>query len=62
MPGIKLTALRGVKMLGTARLGETVWLRAEVNARLGNLVQAAATATVGGTIVLQAEVTLAGSI
>ncbi|NBV21646.1 MAG: beta-hydroxyacyl-ACP dehydratase [Proteobacteria bacterium] len=62
MPGLKLTALRGVKMLGTARTGETVCLRAELKARLGNLVQAAATATVGGSIVLQAEVTLAGTI
>ncbi len=60
MPGLKLTALRGVKILGTARPGETICLRAELKARLGNLVHATATAMVGGNIVLQTEVTLAG--
>lgn len=61
MPGLKLTALRQVKILGTAKPGETLLIRAEVQARLGNLVQAAATATAHGSVVLQAEVTLAGS-
>ena len=61
MPGLKLTALRQVKILGTARPGEIIQLRSEVKARLGNLVHAAATATVHGSVVLQAEVTLVGS-
>ncbi len=60
LPGLKLTALRSVKMLGTARPGEILQLRAEVKGRLGNLVQAGGTVTVGGKVVLQAEVTLAG--
>ena len=62
LANLKLTALRQVKILGTARPGETIRLCAEVKARLGNLVQAAATATVGEQLVLQAEVTLAGTI
>ena len=62
MPGLKLTALRQVKILGTARPGETICFRAELKARLGNLLQVAATATVREQLVLQAEVTLAGVI
>ena len=60
MPGLKLTALRGVKMLGTARPGDVVQIRAELMGRLGNLVQASATAIVAGKLVVQAELTLAG--
>ncbi len=60
--GLKLTALRGVKLLGTARPGESIRLHAEVKARLGNLIQASTTATVGNNTVLQAEITLAGTI
>src|SRR5512138_1893732 len=47
MPGLKLTALRAVKILGTARPGEVVRLEACVTGRLGNLVQAQASAFVG---------------
>jgi 3-hydroxyacyl-[acyl-carrier-protein] dehydratase len=62
MKGLKLTALRAVKILGTARPGETIRLEATVTGRLGNLIQARATATVNGTLVLQAELTLSGEI
>lgn len=60
LAGLKLTALRGVKILGTARPGEIVQLEARVTGRLGNLVQAQATARVNGQIILQAELTLSG--
>ena len=60
LPGLKLTAVRAAKILGTARPGETVTLHARVTGRMGNLIQAQATATVRGTLVLQCEVTLAG--
>ena len=46
--GLKLTAMRAVKILGTAKPGETISLHATVIGRLGNLVQARATATVNG--------------
>ena len=60
LAGLKLTALRGVKILGTAHPGEVIRLEARVTGRLGNLVQAQATASVAGQPVLQAELTLSG--
>ena len=60
MPGLKLTALRNVKILGTARPGETIYLEARIKGRLANLVQAEATAKVNGQTVMQGEVTLSG--
>ena len=60
LPGLKLTALRAVKILGSARPGEILRLEARVTGRLANLVQAQASATVAGLVVLQAELTLSG--
>jgi 3-hydroxyacyl-[acyl-carrier-protein] dehydratase len=57
---LKLTALRNVKILGTARPGETIQLEAKITGRLGNLVQAQATAKVEGETILTAELTLCG--
>jgi len=62
MPGLKLTAIRGAKILGTARPGEVIRLEARVIGRLNNLVQARATATVDGRLVLETELTLSGNI
>jgi 3-hydroxyacyl-[acyl-carrier-protein] dehydratase len=60
LKNLKLTALRNVKILGTARPGETIMLEAKISGRLGNLVQAQATAKVGEAIILTAELTLSG--
>jgi 3-hydroxyacyl-[acyl-carrier-protein] dehydratase len=60
MPGLKLTALRQVKILGTARPGEILQIRVEINGRLGNLVQATGTVRLPDRVLLQADVTLAG--
>src|SRR5439155_354202 len=60
LPGLKLTALRSVKILGTARPGETIRLEAQIKARLGGLIQAQATASVNGQLILQAELVLSG--
>ena len=60
LPGLKLTALRSVKITGTARPGETIRVTAEITGRLGNLVQAAAKASVGDTVVLQTDLVLSG--
>ncbi|NOS72639.1 MAG: beta-hydroxyacyl-ACP dehydratase [Verrucomicrobia bacterium] len=60
LSGLKLTALRAVKILGSARPGEVVRLEARVIGRLGNLVQAQAQAFVESRLVLSAEVTLSG--
>jgi 3-hydroxyacyl-[acyl-carrier-protein] dehydratase len=61
IPDLKLTALRAVKILGTARPGETVRLEARITGRLGALVQAEASAFVADAKVLSAELTLAGA-
>ncbi len=58
--GLKLTALRGVKILGTARPGQTIRLEARVTGRLGNLIQAEAMAFVGGQLIMQAALVLSG--
>jgi 3-hydroxyacyl-[acyl-carrier-protein] dehydratase len=58
--GLKLTALRNVKILGTARPGETIRIRAEVSGRLDKLVQARASVYVGEVQVLSAELVLSG--
>ena len=60
LPGLKLAALRAVKILGTARPGEVLRLEAKISGRLGNLIQATAAGTVNGVAVLQAELTLSG--
>ena len=46
LPGLKLTALLGVKFFGTAGPGDLIRLEAKVTGRFGNLVQAEASATV----------------
>jgi 3-hydroxyacyl-[acyl-carrier-protein] dehydratase len=58
---LKLTALRNVKILGTAKVGETILLEAKIVGRLENLVQAQATAKVAGKIILTADLTLSGA-
>src|SRR5438045_9799178 len=40
LPGLKLTAMRSVKILAAAKPGDTIRLEAEITGRLGNLVQA----------------------
>lgn len=60
LPGLKLTALRNVKILGTARPGETIRLDCEISGRLDKLVQAKAVAWVGEAEVLQANLVLCG--
>jgi 3-hydroxyacyl-[acyl-carrier-protein] dehydratase len=60
LAGLKLTAMRNVKITGTARPGEEIRLEARITGRLGNLVQAEASATVKGREVLQADLVLSG--
>ena len=60
MARLKLTALRAVKILGTARPGEVIRLEATVTGRMGNLVQAEVKALVQGQVVMQGALTLSG--
>jgi 3-hydroxyacyl-[acyl-carrier-protein] dehydratase len=62
LAGLKLTALRQAKILGSARPGQTVHLTAKIDGRMGPLIQASAEARVEGTVVLQAAVTLSGEV
>jgi 3-hydroxyacyl-[acyl-carrier-protein] dehydratase len=57
---LKLTALRNVKILGTARPGDTIQIHAKITGRMGGLVQASAEVFVGEMRVVLADVTLAG--
>jgi 3-hydroxyacyl-[acyl-carrier-protein] dehydratase len=61
LPGLKLTALRGVKILGSARPGDVLRIEATVTGRLDPLVQARGTVHVGERLLVQAELTLAGT-
>lgn len=58
LAGLKLTAIRGVKILGTAEPGATVVLEAAITGRLGNLVQASVRASLGGRTLMEGSVTL----
>src|SRR5580765_6209657 len=50
LTGLKLAALRSVKILGAVTPGEVIRVKAAVNGRLGNLVQAEAMASVAGQV------------
>ena len=60
LPGLKLTALRAVKIRGTAKPGQVLRLEARIAGRLANLIHAAVTATVNGEILMSGELTLSG--
>lgn len=61
LAGLKLTAMRNVKILGGAKPGDRIRLEVKITGRLGNLIQAQAIARVADEIVLTAELTLSGS-
>jgi 3-hydroxyacyl-[acyl-carrier-protein] dehydratase len=58
LPDLKLTALRAVKILGSAGPGEVIRVEAHVTKRLGILVQARAEAYTGDRKLLEAEISL----
>ena len=60
LAGLKLTALRAVKILGTAAPGEVIRVEARVTGRLGKLVQAETSASVDGRSLMTAQVALSG--
>jgi 3-hydroxyacyl-[acyl-carrier-protein] dehydratase len=61
LPGLKLTALRSVKILGPARPGERVRIEARITGRFGMLVQAETAAFLADVKILSAELTLGGT-
>ena len=60
LPGLKLTAVRNAKILGSARPKETISLEAVISGRFENLVQASVTAEVNGKRILEITITLSG--
>src|SRR4051812_19369935 len=48
LPGLKLAAIRGIKILGTAMPGETVRLEASIISRMAHLIHAKVAASVAG--------------
>lgn len=60
LENLRLTAIRGCKILGTAKPSERIIIEARITGRMGGLIQADATASVGDRIVLQTELTLSG--
>jgi 3-hydroxyacyl-[acyl-carrier-protein] dehydratase len=58
--GLKLTAIRNAKILGTARPRETILLRAQIAGRMSHLIQATASAEVDGKAILETMITLSG--
>ncbi len=60
-PRLKLTALRAVKILGSARPGETVRIEAVITGQLGDMIQAQVFASIAGTRILAAELALSGN-
>jgi 3-hydroxyacyl-[acyl-carrier-protein] dehydratase len=61
LAGLKLAALRNVKILGTVKPGETFSIRAAITGRLGKLVQAEAKCVFQNRTILTASLTLGGS-
>ena len=61
LPDLKLTAIRGVKILGSAKPGDVIRLEAHIVKRLGKLVQVEVSAYVKNQLILQGEITLSGS-
>lgn len=57
---LRLTAIRTAKILGSAIPGEVLRLEAEINGRLGNLIQAEVRAYVGERLLLEGQLTLSG--
>ena len=60
MPELKLTALSGIKIMGTAGPGDIIRLEAKVTGRLSNLVQVEVKALVAGGLVMLGALTLSG--
>jgi 3-hydroxyacyl-[acyl-carrier-protein] dehydratase len=60
-PRMKLTALRAVKILDSARPGDTLRIEAAITGRLGPMIQAQVSAFIADRRVLSAELALSGS-
>ena len=62
LKNLRLTAIRGAKILGAALPGETIQIEARIVGRMGNLIQARAGVRVNDRVILQTEITLSGDV
>ena len=62
LDGLKLTAIRGVKIVGTASPGQAIRLNASILGRMNHLINAQGSALVNGALVMQCELTLSGEL
>ncbi|MBA4147148.1 MAG: beta-hydroxyacyl-ACP dehydratase [Verrucomicrobia bacterium] len=62
LANLKLTAMRNVKIFGSAKPGETLRIEAEINGRLANLVNVRVKVFVRETLVMGGELTLSGDL
>lgn len=62
LPGLRLTAIRAAKILGTAGPDEVVELEVTVTGRMGALVQVTGTARVPGRELARCDVVLSGTL
>ena len=60
LASLKLTAVRSAKILGTARPGELIQVKASITGRMGGLIHARVSARVGEKEVLIGEIVLSG--
>lgn len=60
LKALKLTAMRSVKITGTAKPGERIDLSVQITGRMGALIQARGSASVSGNQAVVADVVLAG--
>lgn len=62
LPGLKLTAIRSVKLLAAARPGDLIRSEARIIGRMANLIQASVECRSGETVLMRGEITLSGSL
>ncbi len=62
MADLRLTGVRAAKILGAAVPGDVLEIRAQVEGRLGGLVQVEGDVRVGGAVLASAKVTLSGTL
>jgi len=58
---LRLTAIRGVKMYEAAASGDEIEIGAEIQGRLGTLIQASGKILLKGKVLAEGQVTLSGT-
>ena len=61
LPNLRLTAVRNTKIVRAASPGEELEITAEINGRLGNLIQATGRVSASGSPVAESQIVLSGA-